>query len=214
MTREIFDKAAADWDKNALRLELSRKVAAAIKKSIPLNRDMDSLEIGCGTGLVTTELAGDVHSIIATDTSENMLRTLTEKIAGQSLINIQPLHIDLLCDQSALAGKTFHLIYSSMTLHHIKDTGAVLRTCLELLAPCGFLAIADLEKEDGTFHGDMPGVEHLGFHPQDLAALALACGFAHVNLTTAHVISKENGHGQQRDYPVFLMTAQKENTLW
>jgi len=209
MTSEIFDKAAADWDKNSLRLQLAKSVAASIKETIPLSSDMYAMEIGCGTGLITTELAPHLKSIVATDTSGGMLWVLQEKINGQSFDNIETLQLDLGTDDDSLAGRSFNLIYSSMTLHHVKDTVTVLKKCRQLLAEEGFLAIADLEKEDGTFHGDMDGVEHLGFDPGQLAAQATACGFAQVNIARAHVITKENAQGQVRDYPVFLLTARK-----
>ncbi|MCK9296546.1 MAG: class I SAM-dependent methyltransferase [Desulfobulbaceae bacterium] len=209
MTSELFDKAAGDWDKNSLRLQLARSVAAAIKNTVPLNNDMSALEIGCGTGLITTELAPHLKSIVATDTSGGMLWVLQEKINGQSLANIETMQLDLAADDNPLAGRSFNLIYSSMTLHHIKNTAAVLQKCRQLLAPEGFLAIADLEKEDGTFHGDMGGVEHLGFAPGQLAELVSKSGFSQLNIATAHVITKENAQRQVRDYPVFLLTARR-----
>jgi len=209
MTSEIFDKAAADWDKNSLRLQLSKSVAASIKNTVPLSKDMSALEIGCGTGLITTELAPHLQNIVATDTSGGMLWVLQEKINSHSLGNIETLQLDLGSDDDSLAGRSFNLIYSSMTLHHIKDPAAVLQKCRQLLAEGGFLAIADLEKEDGSFHGDMEGVEHLGFDPGQLAALATTCGFAQVNVSRAHVITKENARRQVRDYPVFLLIARK-----
>lgn len=207
MTSKIFDKAAADWDKNSLRLQLAKSVTAAIKNAVPLSDTMCALEIGCGTGLITTELAPHLKSIVATDTSGGMLWVLQEKIKTQSLTNIETLQLDLGADADLLANRSFNLIYCSMTLHHVRDTGAVLQKCRQLLAREGFLVIADLEKEDGTFHGDMNGVEHLGFDPAKLAEQVSRCGFAQVNTARAHVITKENVQRQVRDYPVFLLTA-------
>ena len=214
MTSETFDKAAADWDKNSLRLQLAKTVAAAIRSSLPLTTDMYALEIGCGTGLITTELAPYLKSIVASDTSGGMLWVLQEKINTQSLTNIETLQLDLasndaLSDDALPVGRDFDLIYSSMTLHHIKDTGEVLQKCRQLLAPEGYLAIADLEKEDGTFHGEMDGVEHLGFVPEQLAAEVAKSGFSQVNTARVHVITKENAQHQMHDYPVFLLTARK-----
>ena len=40
-----------------------------------------------------------------------------------------------------------------MTLHHIHDLSTVLAAFATLLADGGHLCIADLEKEDGSFHG-------------------------------------------------------------
>lgn len=210
MSSEIFDKAAADWDKNEQRVRLSRRVAAAIADAVPLTAETTGLEIGCGSGLITMELAGKMKSIAATDSSAGMLGALREKIAGPAPARIMPMLADLTRDASPLAGRTFDLVYSSMTLHHIKDTAGLLRICHTLLNPGGFLAVADLEQEDGSFHGDMPGVEHHGFHPPALASLAADCGFADVHIARIHVISREDAKGRQRDYPVFLLTGRRD----
>ncbi len=202
----MFDKAAATWDEKPIRVLLAQKVAEAIKRAVPLNRQMNVLEIGCGTGLIAVQLAGDVHSVLATDTSEGMLAVVKEKIISMELFHVDTMCLDVCSDDLGLSG-TFHLIYSSMTLHHIDDTETVLRKCREFLGPDGILAIADLEEEDGSFHGDMAGVKHHGFNTEKLADLAVDCGFKDITFDRAHVLSKEDSQGMVRDFPVFLMTA-------
>ncbi|MFH1217295.1 MAG: class I SAM-dependent methyltransferase [Pseudomonadota bacterium] len=209
MTRDHFDKAAADWDKKTLRLQLAEKVIRAIGSNVPLNSTTEALEIGCGTGLVTISLCHDIKNIVATDTSTGMLDVLKEKISDMGVENIQPLLLDLNGDISSLGNSKFHLIYSSMTLHHIKDTANMLKTCSRLLHQGGSIAFADLAQEDGSFHGDMAGVEHLGFDPQELCKLAKQSGFSRTTVSEVHVINKEDAQGNLRSYPVFLLTAQK-----
>lgn len=46
----------------------------------------------------------------------------------------------------------FDGIISAMALHHIKDTQHLLRTFTSHLHPGGFIALADLDREDGSFH--------------------------------------------------------------
>jgi len=210
VTKELFDKAAANWDNKTLRLQLAGQVVRAIGQAVPLKRTMDALEIGCGTGLVTISLCHDLNSIVAADTSSGMLDVLKEKISDLGVENTTPLLLDPSGDLSRLGSGKFHLIYSSMTLHHIKDTAAILSACYSLLHPGGSIAIADLAEEDGSFHGDMAGVEHLGFDPQKLARLATECGFSETAVTAAHIITKEDGQGRKRSYPVFLLTARKQ----
>lgn len=206
MTKEIFDKAAATWDEKPLRLQLAASVAAAIKKEVKPNQQMAALEIGCGTGLITIELAPLVKSILATDTSDGMLTVLSGKISALGLANVTTKFLDLTDGFSSLTGASFDLIYSSMVFHHIKQTEKILHNCRELLAPDGILCFADLDEEDGSFHGDMPGVEHYGFNKEKLTALLTKCGFKKMRFSTAHVITKEVG-GEARDYPVFLVVA-------
>ena len=74
-----------------------------------------------------------------------------------------------------------------------------------MLAPGGRIALADLDAEDGSFHGpDAPGVHHLGFDRAELAAKLEAAGFAEVRFADA-ARSEKNG----RAYSVFIAAARK-----
>ena len=39
-----------------------------------------------------------------------------------------------------------------MAMHHVEDTAHFLKTLYDHLNPGGFIAVADLDKEDGSFH--------------------------------------------------------------
>lgn len=205
--QQSFDERAASWDENPLRLDLARAVARAITQNLTLDQSMDCLELGSGTGLVTMELAPQVGSILATDSSRGMLAELEKKKTAAGVRNITTLLLDLTRDPASLGESRFHLIYSGMTLHHIEDTLAILRTCRDLLLPQGLIAFADLAREDGSFHPDMTGVWHLGFDPVELAELATRAGFRELFFSEAHVIRKKVAGGKTKDFPVFLLTA-------
>jgi 2-polyprenyl-3-methyl-5-hydroxy-6-metoxy-1,4-benzoquinol methylase len=115
------------------------------------------------------------------------------------------LQLDLLADPSP--AQRFDLIVTSMTLHHVPDTDQILRIFHDLLNPGGYLCIADLDKEDGSFHGPEVDVHH-GFDQTDLGLRAAQVGFADVQFQTVFGITKERESGT-RDYPVFLMTARR-----
>ena len=68
----------------------------------------------------------------------------------------------------------------------------------------GFIALADLDAEDGRFHPDMSGVYHAGFARASIRALAEQAGFSQVEICTASVAQKPWG-----DYPIFLLTARR-----
>jgi SAM-dependent methyltransferase len=94
-----------------------------------------------------------------------------------------------------------------MTLHHIPDTDRILGIFHTLLKPGGYLCIADLDREDGSFHGIEIDVHH-GFDRQALAAKAQQDGFSDIRFRTAFEIVKEQESGP-RSYPVFLMAARR-----
>ena len=55
-----FDKVAASWDEKPQRRLLASAVSAGIAADVPLPREMQVLEYGCGTGLCGLQLASEV----------------------------------------------------------------------------------------------------------------------------------------------------------
>lgn len=201
-----FDERAKDWDSDPIKVERARVVADAIRKTVPLSRDMKALEYGCGTGLLSFALQSGLGSITLADTSQGMLDVLSEKIASAGVTNMHPVRLDLATDP--LPAERYHLTYSLMTLHHIHDVNDVLVRFWELLEPDGVLLVADLDKEDGSFHTDGSTDVHPGFDRVELQSMVESIGFGDVTFSTAYQIKKKIGD-VERVFPVFLMSAQK-----
>ncbi len=91
-----------------------------------------------------------------------------------------------------------------MTIHHLEDIPALLSKLYAMLDDGGFIALADLDSEDGSFHGDNTGVFHYGFDRHTLAQYANEAGFKDVSFSLASTISKPHA-----EFTVFLMTAVK-----
>ena len=205
MTQTHFDKAANEWDQKKRRVELARAIAENIAL-LPLHTKMTAMEYGCGTGLVGLALAPRLGFLTAMDTSKGMLDVLAGKIHEQGLTNVTPLCLDLTVETCT---QRFDLIFSAMTLHHIDNTGLILEKFHHLLKDGGTLAIADLDSEDGSFHSAGSGEKHYGFNREVLSVILGGLGFSSVNFKTVHTIQKVDEDGSNRDYPVFLLTAQK-----
>jgi ubiquinone/menaquinone biosynthesis C-methylase UbiE len=201
-----FDERARDWDSDPAKVERARSVAGAIRRAIPLSNDMKVLEYGCGTGLLSFALQSDLGQITLADTSTGMLEVLREKIANAGVTNIHPVRLDLASDP--LPTEKYDLTYSLMTLHHLQDVNDMLAKFRDLLTPDGYLVVADLDKEDGSFHTDGSTDVHLGFDRNELQQIAEAIGFGNVTFSTAYEIKKKIGD-EEKTFPVFLMTAQK-----
>ena len=196
-----FDRAAGAWDQEARRVALARGVAQAIQARVPLLDTMDVLDFGCGTGLVTLELAPLVGTITGADTSLGMLKVLSEK-AGAAGLTVAPRLLDGGAGQAL--GGPYHLIVSSMTLHHVVDVAGLFQQFAAHLLPGGRVALADLDTEDGTFHDGVPGVHHLGFPRAQIAAWLEAAGLRDVHLATAVVTRKGD-----KEYGVFLASGRR-----
>jgi trans-aconitate methyltransferase len=135
-----------------------------------------------------------------------MLGMLQSKAKKQQLTNVETRLVDL--EHGGTEEGKFHLVVSSMTLHHVQDTTRLFKQWSELLLPGGVLAVADLDTEDGSFHGDNTGVRHLGFDRQHLRGLLRNAGFSAVRDTTAATMVREVAAGG-RSFPVFLIIARK-----
>lgn len=202
-----FDERAREWDSDPKKVERAQAVADAIRKAIPLTKSMNALEYGCGTGLVSFALQADLGCITLADASQGMLDVLTEKIARAGVTNMRPVRLDLSVDP--IPAERYHLTYSLLTLHHIADTKNILTQFHALLEPNGYLLVADLDQEDGSFHTDGSTDVHLGFERAALQKLAEDIGFGNVMFSTAYEIKKKVNSGEEKVFPIFLMTAQK-----
>lgn len=201
-----FDERAKDWDSDPDKVARARAVADEIRRTVPLSKEMKAFEYGCGTGLVSFSLQPDLGQITLADTSTGMLDVLKEKIANANVTNMHPVRLDLTSDP--VPEELYDLTYSLLTMHHIRDVNALLVALRELLLPNGYLLVADLDKEDGSFHTDGTTDVHLGFDRDEFQKMVEDIGFRNVTFSTAYEIKKQIGT-EEKSFPVFLMCAQK-----
>ncbi len=205
--RKDFNIEAAQWDANPGRVKLANEVSDAIIRETAPSRDMDVLDYGCGTGLVTLRLQPMVRSITGADSSEGMLGVLENKVRTASLPNVRTQLVDF--ERGGKVAGAFHLVVSSMTMHHVKDTAGLFHQWYDVLLPGGQLAAADLDTEDGSFHGDNTGVFHFGFDRDALKKMMQRAGFQNVRVVTASTMVREIAGGGKRGFPVFLIIGRK-----
>ena len=206
-TLSYFDDAASQWDDNPRRVELARAVGAAITRGVPLQPHWRALDYGAGTGLLTLNLQPRVASVTALDSSTGMLAKLDEKLAAARIGNVRTRHWDL--EAKPFPEPGFDLAISSMTLHHLRDVPLVFKRLASLLKPGGWLAAADLDTEDGSFHTDSVGVFHRGFDRLQVAEWLTDAGFMRIATSDAHSLIKPDATGRERAYGVFLAIGQK-----
>lgn len=202
-----FDSEARFWDDNPGRVKMARNVADAILANINLSGEMDVLDFGSGTGLLTLQFQPLVKTITGADSSQGMLDILASKIENLGLNNIRIIYMEN-GNLERVSGK-YDLVISSMTLHHIKDTAPLLVKFNEILKPGGMLCIADLDPDDGLFHADNTGVYHYGFEREKLKAEFQKAGFSEVKDVTAAEVTKPVPGGE-RNFSLFLISGRKE----
>ncbi|MCK9412613.1 MAG: methyltransferase domain-containing protein [Prolixibacteraceae bacterium] len=196
-----FDNVAREWDKDKMHMERSVAIAATLESMVALSPSMKAMEFGAGTGILSFLLKDKLKEITLIDSSSEMIKVCEEKIAWYKVTHLKTLCIDL---EHADYKQTIDLIYSQMVLHHVIEIEPMLKKFFSLLNSGGTLAIADLYREDGSFHGPEVKV-HWGFDPEDLKRTASAIGFRGIEFKTCFEMKRESG----RIYPIFLLVAKK-----
>jgi len=201
-----FDSKAADWDKNPMHWDRSVAITDLIKQLIPINKNMTALEFGAGTGIASFLLKDHLKEITLMDNSVEMVKVIKEKIHVTGVKNLKTLHFDL--ENDDYSKEKFDVIFTQMVLHHITGVEQVLDRFYSLLNPTGYLAIADLSPEDGSFHGD-GFAGHRGFNVDNLADLLRHRGFTNVTHRKCFVIDRKISETDTKKFDVFLLTAQR-----
>ena len=209
MISAYFDAQAVTWDEEPYRLARAEAVAAGIRRQLPLNSSMNGFEFGCGTGLLSFCLQADLGGITLADTSPAMLEVLKGKLDATGSRHMRPWKLDQ--ENSSFPAESFDLVYSLMTFHHIEDIARLLGKLRALLKSCGYLCVADLDREDGSFHNEET-VPHHGFDRNELKRLVCSVGFRDVVFETVFEICKST-NGVEKSFPVFLMIAQADTLL-
>jgi len=179
-----FDIEALTWDDLPRRVELAKSV---VKNILPnLTGRERVLDFGCGTGLVGLNIAPFVKEVIGIDTSKEMVKKFNEKAKK---LNAKAFIKDIF-----EVNEKFDVVISSMTIHHIKDIKALSKKLKEIT---NLVFIADLDKEDGSFHTHgNEDVMHFGFSKEELKEY-----FSEWNIDYK-IIHKVKKH---KDFPIFLI---------
>ncbi len=195
---DLFANKSKSWDMNSKRVQNAKGIAELIVKNIKIDKSMEIMDFGAGTGLLSYFVAPYVEKIVAVDNSPSMLLEFQSK-CNEFVCKTEVIEKDLSIESLE---RSFDGIISSMTIHHLDDTLALFAKLYSMLNDGGFIAIADLDSEDGSFHSDNTGVYHHGFDREVLKIIAEDVGFKEIRFDTASTITKPH-----QTFTVFLMTA-------
>ena len=138
-TKDLFQHKSKSWDMNSKRVKNAQSIAALIVKNISLKSDMEIMDFGAGTGLLSFFVAQKVAKIVAVDNSPSMLEEFAKKsseFASETEILEKDLSVDTI-------ERKFDGIISSMTIHHLEDTRALFQKFYDMLESDGFAFLFD-----------------------------------------------------------------------
>ena len=166
----FFAGAAGQWDR--IRGELygnrwGREALLAL-----LGRDWVVADLGCGTGLITADLARFVGRVVGVDNSEAMLAAARKTTADLSNVQLRkgdlesiPIE-DASCDAALLV----------LVLAYVPDPPVVFDQLHRILKPGGRAAIVDHMKHDRDDLRRQMGQQWLGFEPDQLCRMIEQAG--------------------------------------
>ncbi len=203
-----FSVEAFKWDTNE-RVKRAKIIAEKIQETINIAEHFTALEFGCGTGLVSFNLFEKFESITLVDTAKGMIDVVNEKISKHSIKNMKAVQIDI--NKQVELTEKYDVIYTSMALHHIKDTETTLINLHTLLKNNGQLCIVELSKDDGVFHKSEQDFDgHNGFEQDELKELLEKIGFRGVTYEVFFSDTKVIDCTEVK-YSLFLMKAEKSD---
>ena len=108
------------------------------------------LDIGCGPGDITLELARKTKEVFATDISEGMIEAATQKADERNYKNIQFIRTDL--SDNSFQPYSFDVITAFNMLQYVPDKKILIGKIFELLKPQGlFLSSTACLRERKSF---------------------------------------------------------------
>ena len=156
-----FDEMAMSWDDDPARKERAADIAGFLLDKQDMTHLPRAFEYGSGTGLLSFAMQDKFSSIDLMDASEEMTKVAALKIEKAGAGHMRAHWGDLL--SGAQLPAKVDIIYTMLTLHHVKETAKLLSHFSKTLNPGGKLVSIVVVDEVGRFldFSDLGG--QLGF---------------------------------------------------
>jgi tRNA (cmo5U34)-methyltransferase len=205
-----FDIKAEGWDQNPMHWDRSVAIVKELLKQVPVRKEMTAMEFGAGTGITSFLLKDHLKEITMLDSSAEMVKIMNEKVKSAGTHNLKPVLLDL--ENEEWTAEKFDLLITQMVLHHVVDLDNIFSKFYKIINPGGYLAIADLYHENGSFHGE-GFTGHNGFDIDTLADRLRKYGFGNISARKCFEINKEISKREFKKFEVFLLIAYRPNIL-
>ena len=137
-TESFFSDVAAEWDR--VRGELFGETSDLQLLPALLDPEVVVGDLGCGSGRIAATIAPYAHTVVAVDSSPEMLEVARARLAGFANVQIVPGRIEEL----PLEPGSLDLALVVHLLHHVADPSAALAEVARVLRPGGRVVVADV----------------------------------------------------------------------
>jgi SAM-dependent methyltransferase len=111
------------------------------------------LDVGCGPGTITADLAGRVRQVTAIDTSAEVLDIARQTAPANATFQLADVH-DL-----AFADASFDVVHAHQVLQHVADPVRALREMRRVCRPGGIVAVRDGDYRAFAWYPEPPELD-------------------------------------------------------
>jgi len=180
---DSWDEYAEEWDSNKDAISYANKAFDSLIDQVNLS-DLDVLDFGCGTGLLTEKISPHASKVVALDSSSKMISVLTNKTLPNVTTFSEQLSEDLINKNTSLHNR-FDLIVASSVFGFLPDYESTLTLLKSLLVPDGVLIQWDWlsPSEDADF----------GLSEEKIESAYRETGFKLISMTKPFSLTSSKG---------------------
>jgi SAM-dependent methyltransferase len=179
--RENFDQHAGPDTRDGRQLVPGRSWAAWARALGHLLPRADVVDLGCGEGYLTIEVARWARRVVAVDRSTAVLARAKALAGRRRAANIEFKRGEL--EKLPLDSASADVAILSQALHHATEPASAVAEAARVLRPGGKVLVLDLRAHDETWVREKLGDRQLGFTDQALAGLLTGAGLGDVKVT-------------------------------
>ena len=179
--RENFDQHAGPDTRDGRQLVPGRSWAAWSRALGHLLPPVEVVDIGCGEGYLTVEVARWAKRVIAIDRSPAVLARAKALAGRRRATNIVFKRGEL--ERLPLQSASVDIAVLSQALHHAVDPAQAVREACRVVRPGGKVLVLDLRDHQEDWVRDKLGDRHLGFTDQALTEALSRAGLTHIKVT-------------------------------
>jgi SAM-dependent methyltransferase len=181
LRRENFDQHAGPDTRDGRQLVPGRSWAAWARALAHLLPPLDVVDIGCGEGYLTIEVARWARRVIAVDRSATVIARARALAGRRRAANITFKRGEL--ERLPLEASSVDVALLSQALHHAEEPARAVAEAARVVRAGGKLLVLDLRRHDEAWVREKLGDRHLGFSDDQLAELLTGAGLADVKVT-------------------------------
>ena len=181
LRRENFDQHAGPDTRDGRQLVPGRSWAAWARALAHLLPPADVVDIGCGEGYLTIEVARWAKRVFAVDRSSDVLARAKALAGRRRAANITFKRGEL--EKLPLESASVDLSLLSQALHHAPDPRVAMSEAVRVVRPGGKVLVLDLRAHGEAWVREKLGDRHLGFADDDLASLLSTSGLSDVKVS-------------------------------